>query len=37
MSDLEVMHIASDNGIFEHKLIEVCIGERRTLFLELML
>ena len=33
MSDLEVKHTASDNLIFEHKLIEVCIVVRRTLFL----
>jgi hypothetical protein len=33
MSDLEVMHTASDNGIFEHKLIEECLVVRRTLFL----
>lgn len=33
MSELEVMHTASDNRIFEHKLIEVCIVVRGTLFL----
>lgn len=33
MSDLEVMLTASDNGIFEHNLIEVCLVVRRTLFM----
>jgi hypothetical protein len=33
MSDLEVMHTASENGIFECQLIEFFIVVRRIVFL----